>query len=301
MNRFFGLLALMSLIRSVSFTRDSTGTFPSNLEIPALVFRSSAQFIRGDALYISSDDLIYTSDDYAFRGTLRLTLGGTAAFEFSNEGQIVTEVGTVQRMKTLGGRLKIVSEHEYWPAVAVYARGTLNWLTNDYSSQTVKDRISYLGEQGMERFSYSYQYANSGITLSRHLGEMFEVTGGLGFQQFQLRHTTIYLTWPAPAESYMQEGTARINGVDGYAGIQAIVSARLAFAGEFELLPEPTPDIRTMRINVDRAVRFALGFRLFASPCVGVHANLNELIPAYGKRDTEMRMGIDIFLHKLGP
>jgi hypothetical protein len=84
--------------------------------------------------------------------------------------------------------------------------------------------------------------------------------------------------------------------VNGYCGAEATLTSQLKVAGEIELLSEPTPDVQTLKFNVDRAVRMALGFKLFPTPYVAVEGSFFELAPAVGAKSSEVRMGIELFL-----
>ena len=53
-----------------------------------------------------------------------------------------------------------------------------------------------------------------------------------------------------------------------------------------------------MKFEVDRALRLALGMRVFPTHYIGVHCNVYQLIPALGPRTMEARMGLDIYVHK---
>jgi hypothetical protein len=297
MKKFLVLLGLICVTSSVLWAQDSMAAPSSNKGNGRLVFTNTATFVPGDVLMLRADNLVYTNDDYAFRGSLRLSLSGTAEIDFGNEGHMVTELGGIQRMKTLGARLKILSDAEYHPAVALSARGTVDWLINDYSRQTVQENIGYLARKGMESFRYGFQYVTGGIIVSHRFDEIFEVTAALGIQQFQLRSTTMYLTSPAPAESFAQgSAIVRINGVNGYCGAEAMLTPRLTIAGEIEALPEPTPVVETLNFDVDRAVRLAVGFKLFPIRYIGVEGSFSELFPAVGAKSSEVRMGIELFL-----
>lgn len=301
MKNLTSLLIASAIFVSCLVAQDSTKGFSSLGRFPDLIFTNSASLLPWDAVDIRAGQLIFTNDDRTFRGSLLVNFRGRAQLEYGNDGAIASETGLVKQLTMVGAKLGLLGHAERWPAISLNARSTLQWIPVRYDQTTVKREIGYLAEKGMESFSYDYKYVYAGVTVSHRFEETFEFSVGAGLQQFQLRNTRIFLTVPAPSEEYYQAGMIRINGITGFCGASADLTSNLTVLGEIDLLPEPTPVVESVKFEVDRTLRVALGARFYPSAHIGFVSSIYELIPTYGVSVIEARMGVDLFFHKSPP
>ena len=225
-------------------------------------------------------------------------IAGIVEAELSNVGGLQTMLYELKRQPSLGLKLKLLSEGDGVPAIAISVKGSITWQNYWNSSDNMQLRRPDLYRAGLASAGYGYGYTTARILMTKHVWHDIMLDLAIGVDDVSTRNVSFWGGAPNyifPGY-YSRPSVHHAPTVQGYLGIVYPLTPELALMGESETIPFVTPDGNLSSLTTERAFIGSLGIRWQFTRWHSFDCSWFGVSNSEGIASSELRVGLNLVL-----
>ena len=263
--------------------------------VSRLTLGNTAEVAPGNSVGFQAGTSEFTSDQDIYRIRGIVGIGGLAEIDFSNVGEVQTMLYRIRRQPSWGLKVKLLSETDDHPAVAVVLGSSIGWNAEWNFWYDIQASRPELYNQGLSIAKYETGFARAQVIASKDVLSGMILTVGLGIEDVQNKSVSL---WGA-SSNFNFPNLLRVDGMqhnltfEGFLGATLPLTASLTAIAEVESIPFVTPGAGLTSLVADRAYLGSAGLRYNLVGNISVDGTYFGVSDPSGYYAGELRIGLN--------
>ena len=224
-------------------------------------------------------------------GTAGLGLGGYGDLEIGSESLIGSMFNSTESFTNIGLKIKILSESENVPALAVGIKANNDWNSSNNDEEFIRTSESSLYDEGLRTANYDSRIS----TIYTAIGKTFD--SGINFQAglsySDLRYKNVYIVFNSGNSTYSESEQVKENVFNYFGGFEYPLNNRTSILFEIQSYPYLKVSTFDGTISSDRRIVGAAGLRFFISRWLLLDSGIRYRDDSSGLAEAEIRLGLN--------
>lgn len=226
-----------------------------------------------------------------FVGTLGLGLGGYGDIELSSESLIGSMFNSTENFTNIGMKIKILSEEEKIPSLAVGIKTNNNWNSSNHDDHFLMTNETGLYTAGLRGANYDSRMTS----VYAALGKSFPLGISLnaGIELSDLRYKNVYIIFNEGNSFYENNRTERQTVVNFFGGIEYYLNNRTSFMIEAQSVSYLKVSTIDGKLSPSKRIVGVTGLRFFITKWLLLDSGVRYQDDYTGLADAEFRIGLN--------
>lgn len=231
------------------------------------------------------------ADNTGVLGNIGLGLGGYGDLEISSESLLGSMIDSQESFTNISMKVKILSEGEKFPALAVGIRTNNEWNSSRNDSELIRTQEGGLYAGGLRSANYDSRMTSVYATIGKTFISGLTLNAGINVSD--LRYKNVYIVFNEGNSSFIQEEQERETVINFFGGFEYPLNERTILM--FELQSYPYLKVNTFdgTLSSSRRIVSVAGLRFFISNWLLVDSGIRYQDNYSGLAEAEIRLGLN--------
>ncbi|MCH7721711.1 MAG: hypothetical protein IIA49_10980 [Bacteroidetes bacterium] len=231
------------------------------------------------------------ADNTGVLGNIGLGLGGYGDVEISSESLLGSMIDSKESFTNIGMKVKILSEGEKFPALAIGIKTNNEWNSSRNDSELIRTHQGGLYASGLRTANYDSRMTSVYAAIGKTFISGLTLNAGINLSD--LRYKNVYVVFNEGNSSFVQEDQERETVINFFGGFEYPLNERTILM--FELQSYPYLKVNTLdgTLSSSRRIVSVAGLRFFISNWLLVDSGIRYQDNYSGLAEAEIRLGLN--------
>ena len=226
----------------------------------------------------------------SFLGNVSVGIGGIAELELNTGGMVGNVLAGTTQMSTWAMKVRVSSEVEGWPAIAVSLRSSNDWDGATLTSQALAASSPDYYQAGLRGLDYEMRMTTATVSLSRSVHERTTLHGTIGLSDIRHRNLGVQrLDYGFRSDPSIKRSSQwQLSG-----GFTITMNTRTSVILEGQTIPFFNYNVTKGELNLEHMYVGAAGIRFALGKAITLDSGIRYQSSFIGLADTQIRVALN--------
>jgi hypothetical protein len=232
------------------------------------------------------------SDNSGILGTAGLGLGGYGDIEIGSESLLGSMFNSKENFTNVGMKIKILSESERFPALAVGIKANNDWNSSRNDETFIRTSESGLFDAGLRTANYDSRMTAAYVVIGKSFANA-GVNIHAGASISDLRYRNVFVIFNEGSSFYSRQEQEKEIVYNFFGGFEYLLNERTILMFEVQSFPYLKVSTSDGSLNPDRRIVSVAGLRFFISKWLLLDSGIRYQDNYSGLAEAEIRLGLN--------